>query len=529
MKEHFPAVQAELARRAETSLRTFTKAAWHIVEPATPFTPGWHLDAISEHLEAVSRGEIRNLLINMPPRHMKSLQVSVFWPVWTWLKLPSHRWLFSSYAASLSIRDSLKCRRLIEHPWFQSRWGDRFKLTGDQNAKTRFENDKTGYRIATSVGGSGTGEGGDTIVVDDPHNVTEKESDLIRESTLVWWDETMSTRGNDPKKFSKVIVMQRVHEKDLSGHVLTQGGYDHLCLPAEFEPARKCVTVLGWEDPRKQPGELLWPARIGTKEITDFKLRLGPSGYAGQFQQTPTPAAGGRFKQIWFRYYTVAGGCYKLYRSDGSFKAVKITDCSRFACMDPAGLEKDQNNKPCYTVIGVWDVTPDGEMVKVDHFRGQLDTPEVADKGIELCRRYDAPWIGVEKNGIGLGVVQTIRRRGMAVRPILARGTKEARSETAEIRTAAGTVYFPQGAPWLFELEKELLLWPNSEFADQVDEFAHAAIYVSKTNGAPKSDEDDAWVEGKDQQYAAQEKAEAVAHRNAEVEAMNDELIWQDF
>src|SRR6516164_8328554 len=151
-------IDRELASRG---LREFVRQAWPVVEPSTPFVPGWHIDAIIEHLEAVSRGQIRNLLINVPPRHMKSLLVSVFWPAWEWIRHPERRWLFSSYGAQLSIRDSVKCRRLIESPWYQRFWGNRFRLTTDQNTKTRFDNDRSGYRIATSVGGAATGEGGD--------------------------------------------------------------------------------------------------------------------------------------------------------------------------------------------------------------------------------------------------------------------------------------------------------------------------------------------------------------------------------
>src|SRR5579872_44415 len=181
------------------SLAEFVRVAWPIVEPSTPFVPGWHIDAIIEHLEAVTRGQIRNLLINVPPRHMKSLLVSVFWPPWEWIRWPERRWLFSSYAASLSIRDSLKCRRLIESPWYQRLWGERFALTGDQNTKGRFDNDRSGYRLATSVGGAATGEGGDRLVCDDPHSVNEVESDSVRNSTNGWFDIVMATRVNDPK------------------------------------------------------------------------------------------------------------------------------------------------------------------------------------------------------------------------------------------------------------------------------------------------------------------------------------------
>jgi hypothetical protein len=150
----------EIAReRATRSLREFVCQAWPIVEPANPFVPGWHIDVIIDHIEAVSGGEIRNLLINVPPRHMKSLLISVFWPAWEWIRWPKRRWLYSSYGSHLSIRDSVKCRRLIESPWYRSRWGRVFSLTGDQNAKMRFDNDRSGYRLSTAVGGSVTGEG----------------------------------------------------------------------------------------------------------------------------------------------------------------------------------------------------------------------------------------------------------------------------------------------------------------------------------------------------------------------------------
>jgi predicted phage terminase large subunit-like protein len=479
----------------ERSLREFVRGAWHVLEPATDFVGGWHLDAVCEHLEAVTGGQLRNLLINLPPRHAKSLCVSVFWMTWSWVSRPATRWLYSSYAAGLSTRDSLKCRRVLLSPWFQGLWGDRFRLVGDQNAKTRFENDRTGCRIATSVRGAATGEGGTIVVVDDPHSVKERDSARKVEATLAWWDEVMSTRLNDPKTGAKVIVMQRVAENDLSGHVLKQGGYEHLCLPAEYEPGRRCVTSLGWADPRQHEGELLWPQRIGPKEIAEFKVRLGPLGYAGQFQQRPAPAGGARYKAEWFRYYTLSedGRFYLLHAPDPDSKPgkVEVDRCDRFGMMDPAGTPKPGASErpigrgPCYTVIGVWDVTPEGDMLKVAHYREQVEAPDAAALAMQVCRDWDLPWIGVEKAGLGLGVVQTIQRSGFTVKPIAPRGGKEARSETAEIRMAAGMIYFPQDAPWLFELQKELTAWPNSEHSDQVDELAHAARWVQHQKGAP--------------------------------------------
>lgn len=219
------AVDAELVKRsASASLYEFVRQAWHVVEPGIPFIPSWHIEQICEHLEAVSAGDIRRLLINIPPRHSKSTIVSVMWPMWEWLTTPEQKFLCASYSGTLSIRDNLKARRLVQSPWFQSRWGHLFALAGDQNAKQRFENDKTGYRIATSVGGTATGEGGSRLILDDPHSAQEAQSDTLRESTLEWFDMVWSTRLNNPKTDSMVVVMQRLHEQDVSGHILERGG-----------------------------------------------------------------------------------------------------------------------------------------------------------------------------------------------------------------------------------------------------------------------------------------------------------------
>lgn len=283
-------VQVE-AERCRRKLRTFIERAWHIVEPKRPFVPGWHIDAICAHLEAVTRGEIESLIINIPPRHMKSLTVGVFWPTWVWTHRPAERWIYASYIEQLATRDCVKARRLLQSPWYQERFA--VQLTSDQNEKKRYDNSETGYRIAMGTG-SGTGEGADVGVADDPHSIEEAESETERDNVVTWWDETMSTR-----LARQVVVMQRVHQKDLTGHLLEQGGWEHLCLPAEYE-GKTCVTVLGPQDPRKEQNELLWPQRFDRKWIDRRKLRLGPHGTAGQFQQRPTARGGGQFDRSWF-------------------------------------------------------------------------------------------------------------------------------------------------------------------------------------------------------------------------------------
>jgi phage terminase large subunit-like protein len=179
-----------------------------------------------------------------------------------------------------------------------------YHLTGDQNAKVRYENNYSGYRIATSVGGAATGEGGDYVGVDDPHNIEEIYSDVIREGVLEWWDKVMSTRLNDPKRSVRIIVMQRAHENDLAGHVQNQGGWEVLKLPMEYEIDKR-KTSIGWSDPRTKEGELLWPERFGREELTRLKKVLGPYGTAGQLQQRPAPEEGGIFKKAWFKLWPI--------------------------------------------------------------------------------------------------------------------------------------------------------------------------------------------------------------------------------
>ena len=295
-------LQAERARRW---LREFVVQAWPILEPDTPLVDGIHVSAICEHLQALTEGRIRNLIINVPPGHTKSLLTCVFWPAWVWVSHPESRWLFSSYRQPLATRDSVKCRRLIASAWYQERWGRDYQLASDQNQKDRFENTRTGYRLVVPLG-SGTGERGDYVVVDDPHSVDQAESDAERQGAIEWWNGSMATRLNDFATGHKVVIQQRLHEADLTGDLLQKGGYELLCLPAECEPQRRSTTSIGWADPRRESGALLWPERVTPEDLEELKRTLGSYRYAGQYQQRPAPAEGGIFKRFWWRYWRPA-------------------------------------------------------------------------------------------------------------------------------------------------------------------------------------------------------------------------------
>lgn len=288
-------VEAEKALCA-ISLVDFVRRSWHVLEPGQPYIHGWHVEAICEHLEAITAGEINRLLINVPPGTMKSTLVSVFWPAWEWGPKGKAftRFIGASHEQDLAIRDARRMRTLVTSDWFQTRWP--LVLTGDQNEKKYYENSATGFRQACAVK-SMTGRRGDRVAWDDPHSVEGALSDVDRETGLRVFQETLPTRLNNPDSSAIVIVMQRLHEKDVSGFILEGDyGYTHLCLPMEFEIDCRCVTSIGFEDPRTEDGELLFPERFPREVVERDKRVMGDAAVAGQFQQRPTPREGGDFK-----------------------------------------------------------------------------------------------------------------------------------------------------------------------------------------------------------------------------------------
>lgn len=278
------------------SLGEFIRRSWHVLEPEQQYVHGWHMDAITEHLEAVTRGEITRLLINVPPGTMKSLSAAVFWPAWEWgpKGMPHIRFIGASHEEGLAIRDSVKMRRLVQSSWYQERWP--IAMMGDQNAKTYFENDRTGWRQACPVR-SMTGRRGDRVLWDDPHSVEDSHSEAALEEANRVFRETLPTRLNSPEGSAIVVLMQRLSEKDVSGLILGQElGYVHLCLPMEYEANHPSPPTPGFADPRREVGELLFPARFPREVVERDKKVMGPYAVAGQLQQRPAPPSGSEFE-----------------------------------------------------------------------------------------------------------------------------------------------------------------------------------------------------------------------------------------
>jgi predicted phage terminase large subunit-like protein len=288
----FAAIEREACRR---SLATFVQRAWHVLEPGQPYVHGWHIEAMAEHLEAVTAGQILRLLINIPPGTMKSLMTGVLWPAWEWgpCGKPSTRFIGASHEATLATRDNLRMRRLVQSEWYQRLWP--LALTTDQNEKTYFENERTGWRQSCAVKAM-TGRRGDRVAWDDPHSVEDAHSKAALSEAERVFSETLPTRLNNPDRSAIVITMQRLHEADISGLILARElGYEHLCLPMEWEGPRK-ATSIGFSDPRTEVGELLFPARFPREVVDRDKKVMGTYAVAGQFQQRPAPAQGEEFQ-----------------------------------------------------------------------------------------------------------------------------------------------------------------------------------------------------------------------------------------
>lgn len=482
--------EAEACRR---SLAEFIKRAWHVVEPGTELLWNWHIDAICLHLEAVTRGDLLKLIINMPPGHMKSLIVAVFWPAWEWTNNPCVRSQFLSYDDGLAIRDSIKTRDLVQSEWYQETFRPDWRLRTDANEKSYFVNTKQGFRRAFAMNGKATGHRGDKVVVDDPLNAKDQYNVGVKADCLWKWDKVFSTRVNDPRKARFVIVMQRLASDDLTGHMLERNTYDHLCLPSEFDSKRRKVTSIGWTDPRTTEGELLFPELFPKDVLDDFRTNtLGEEGYAGQHLQTPVKAGGNKFQRDWFKRWVWADREAKIIRLFAGHDStlLHLKECRIFGTIDVANSTKKSAD---YTVISIWAATKDGRIVLLDRFKDRIEDPDIAPKARDLYDEWNVSAYTVEENGMGLGLIQTMQRGlttgdGRFVPPMLVRGVyvesdKVSRATRAVIASESGRVYIPAESQcdWIGDWLEEITQFPAVNHDDQVDTFSLAAIDVFST------------------------------------------------
>lgn len=483
-------VQVELASRR---LIHFVRYMWDVIEPRAPFVDGWHIGAICEHLEAITSGQIHDLLINVPPGCMKSLLVSVFWPAWEWTRHPEYRYLFGSYDEALSIRDNRRCRDVIDSPRYQASWP--LELRSDQNTKTRYDNLKSGWRIGTSVDGKGTGEHPHRKVIDDPHNVKQSLSGPLRKKAISWFSLTMGSRGLGLDA-ATVVIMQRLHEEDLSGHILAEyrGVFDHLCLPMRYEPPARVVldgvevmkprmepTRIGFQDPRTEPGELLFPGLLDEAKTAKLERALksehGEFGVAGQLQQRPTPMAGGMFKREWFKIIPKA------------VAAPLLATARRCRGWDAAGTEGDGD----YTAGVLMAAISDGRYLVEDVVRGQWG-PGAGDNVLKSTAMAD-PWGTAQREeqepgSAGKKVIAShlILLAGLDYAGETSSGDKQTRARPFAAQCEGGNVLLVEG-DWNKAYIDELCAFPRGTYDDQVDgsstAFNHLALGYGSAGTVP--------------------------------------------
>jgi predicted phage terminase large subunit-like protein len=470
----------EETKLLEADLYSFLEDGWAALQPNRPFKRNWHIDAVCDHAQAVTEGHIQNLVINIPPRHLKSHTISIFWPAWSWIHKSYWRWLFLSYGTNLVLRDAQQTRALINSDWYQQRWADKFQLVSDQNVKSFFLNDKGGARLTASFEADPTGEGGDVIVVDDPLRISDADNVPAIEKVNEVWDGTLATRLNDPKTGARVIIMQRLHENDLTGHVLKEKGWVHLYLPTVYETHRKCIVFLPKDldaegrptpeaqpffwDPRTYEGQLLHPERYDEAEVERLR-RKGDWHFNSQQQQRPMNKGGTIFKEDWWQYYDVLPSEVDFYND-----SCQSWDCSF----------KDKNSSS-YVVCTVW-ARHGSKIYLVYRLRKRMQFPETL-KAFKTISNDLFPWVGakyIEDKANGTAVIQTLTDLIPGMIPVTPEGGKESRAHAVSYLVQAGNVYLPNPMkfPWVKdEYIPELSAFPKGEFDDQVDSTTQALYH----------------------------------------------------
>lgn len=439
------------------SFYEFVKAAWPIVEPSQAFVDNWHIRIICNLLQDITTGAVKDdrWIFNLPPGTLKSLLIVVLWPAWVWARNPKKRILTASYGQHLSIRDNLRVRDIVLSKWFQRLFP--IKLVEDQNTKTKYITSAGGWRIATSVDGPGTGEHPEIIIIDDPTTAQQAESEPERRRANDWFDNTVASRGLS-KRVIVIVVMQRLHEEDLTGHLLAKGGVRLVRFPMRYEVARAATDDdPGYApdplDPRTEAGQLMIPQLIPEDKVRKLEIDLGPYGTAGQLQQHPSPEGGGLFKSEWWKYLE-ASPKHLLRVVRG---------------WDTAATQGGGD----YTVgLKIAEFEP-GLFVVLDLFRDQLG-PAGVDEAMFTAAKTDGKACSVreEREGGASGKAVIDARAKLLVgydyKGVPVSGDKVTRAKPFRAQVESGNVYLLRG-DWNEAYKKELGAFPTAKNDDQVD------------------------------------------------------------
>ena len=495
----------------EQSLHEFVKRAWKQVEPVTEFIDNWSIEFLCMHLEAISAGErvdgieYNRVLMNIPPGGLKSLLLNVFWPSWEWgpRNTPHHRYLCASHNIDLGLRDSIRMRRLIVSEWYQERWGDRVILTSDQNSKAVFENTASGWR-RTLASGAVTGHRGSRILIDDPHSVVGANSDAERETVNTWFQEAVPTRLEDPRRSAIVVIMQRLHEHDVSGVILDGNmGYDHIMIPMEYDPDRACITKLVYEDPRTERDELYFPARFPRDVVDRDKRIMGNYAASAQFQQSPVPRGGGIIKdadwQLWSppEYPPLD---FVLASLDTAYTEKTSNDCSALTVWGVfSGRHEerstrlvDRYGKP-YAEARSGGIEGMSKVVLMFAFAERLELHALVKRVAETCKAMKVDRLLIESKASGISVAQEMRRlyghERWAVHLINPGAQdKMARLYSVQHLFSEGMIFAPD-KKWAEEVIRQVASFPKAKHDDLVDATSQAIRHLRDTGLLIRADE----------------------------------------
>ena len=461
-----PTLQDARAEKARRSLAAFVRHAWPIIEPSTALVWNWHIDVICEHVQALVENRLptRNLVVNVPPGSMKSTILAVCLPAWMWLRNPGWRGILASGNEGVAIRDSMKCRDIIDSDWYRGLFRPSWGFSRDQNAKGHYKNTATGFRMAISAGARITGDRADAIIVDDPNDAAEAFSKAARDQIINWWDNAAANRLSDMSLGCRIIIQQRLHQEDLTGHVLDTepAAWTHLVIRQEFEQGDEQP----W-DPRAEEGALFFPARFPREVVEGERKRLASSGYAGQHQQRPASKEGEIFKRGFVRFYdpTLPLPAFKR----------------KIMSWDTAFKEKQQNDPSCGLVAG----EADNGIYILDHELEHMGYPALKEKARTWAAAHSPSALLIEDKASGQSLIQELKQEtSLPVVAVQVETDKVSRAWAVVPTWEAGRIYLPAGAPWVDDFLDEIYTFPRAAHDDQVDAFTQLVRYLILGGGA---------------------------------------------
>src|SRR5262245_12905936 len=440
-------------------LMSFTEFAFGVVRPGVPFRSNWHLEAVTDSLSRVARGELRRLIITLPPRNLKSLCASVALPAWFLGRNPSERVVAVSYSDQLARTHANDFRQLVNHQVYRATFpAMRLERDTDREIMTT----RRGKRIATSIEGTLTGLGGNLIIIDDPLKIGDAMSEAVRTRVIDWYRSTLLSRADDKTAARIVLVMQRVHQNDLAGYLQEQGGFEVLNLPAIAQ--RNETYELG--DGRtyaRQQGELLHPEQEPAHVLVELKREMGPIAFSAQYQQSPIPPGGTIIKRKWLTPYDQVDqqpGDRIIMSWDIALSEAETGDYSA-----------------CVVLLRRQEVFYILEVV-----RGRFPFDALKRKVMEIKQRYGSSTLLIEDSPISRGLIQSLREQSINVTTYKPDTDKRARLIAQSDLFAGGSVRFPRRAAWLEEFTAELLAFPGRH-DDQVDALAQGLAWRRNRQG----------------------------------------------